>query len=72
VWEEERRDMVENILTPIQLSTSNDEWRCHHVIRGMFSIRSMYCYLAGSIIPPILLDPDFVKELGLLWKSFAP
>jgi hypothetical protein len=72
VWEEERRYMLVNILTPIQLSTSNDEWRCHHVTGGMFSVRSMYCYLAGSVIPPILLDPEFVKELGFLWKSFAP
>jgi hypothetical protein len=72
VWEEERRDMLTNILTPIQLSTSNDEWKCHHVTGGMFSVRSMYCFLAGSIIPPISLDPDFVKDLGFLWKSFAP
>jgi hypothetical protein len=72
VWEEERRDMLVNVLTPIQLSSSNDEWKCHHVFGGIFSVSSIYCYLAGIVIPPISLDVDLVRNLGFLWKSFAP
>jgi hypothetical protein len=72
VWEEEGRDMLVNLLFPIQLATSNDEWKCHHVSGGMFSVRSIYRFLAGSIIPPIALEPDLVRDLGFLWKSFAP
>jgi hypothetical protein len=72
VWEEEGRDLLLNLLFPIQLDISNDEWKCHHLSEGMFSVRSIYCYLAGSIIPPISLEPDLVRDLGFLWKSFAP
>jgi hypothetical protein len=64
--------MLLNLLFPIQLDTSNDEWKCHHISEGMFSVRSIYRYLAGSIIPPISLEPDLVRDLGFLWKSFAP
>ncbi|KAK2393020.1 hypothetical protein QL285_055002 [Trifolium repens] len=72
VWEEERRDMLVNVLTPIQLSSSKDEWKSHHVFGGIFSVRSIYCYLTGIIIPPISLEPDLVRNLSCLWKSFAP
>jgi hypothetical protein len=72
VWEEEHRSMLVNILTPIHLSNSCDEWKCHHSTGGMFSVRSLYCYLAGIIIPPISLDPDRVRDLGCLWKNLAP
>ncbi|GAU46768.1 hypothetical protein TSUD_92630 [Trifolium subterraneum] len=36
-WEEELADMLDMILTPIQLSHSNDEWMCHHATGGRFS-----------------------------------
>ncbi|GAU29855.1 hypothetical protein TSUD_379450 [Trifolium subterraneum] len=72
VWEEELADMLDTILTPIQLSHSNDEWRCHHATGGRFSVSSLYCFLSGSILPPISLNPDFVRDLGFLWKSWAP
>jgi hypothetical protein len=64
--------MLVNILTPIQLSSSLDEWKCQYSTGGMFSVRSLYCYLAGIIIPPIFLEPDLVKDLRFLWKSIAP
>jgi hypothetical protein len=64
--------MLVNILTSILLSNSCDEWKCHHLTGGMFSVRSLYCFLAGIIIPPISLDPDRVRDLGCLWKSLAP
>jgi hypothetical protein len=72
VWEEERRDMLVNILTPIQLTNSNDEWKCTYSTGGMFSVCSLYRYLSGIIIPPISLEPDIVSDLGWVWKSWAP
>jgi hypothetical protein len=64
--------MLVNLLTPIQLSTSIDEWKCHHVTGGMFSVRSIYCYLAGIIILPISLEPDFIHEgFGILVEEFC-
>jgi hypothetical protein len=72
VWEEERRDMLVNLLTPIQLANSNDEWKCHYSPECMFSVSSLYRYLSGIIIPPISLEPDLVSDLGLVWESLAP
>jgi hypothetical protein len=72
VWEEERRDMLVNILTPIQLSNSIDAWKCHYSTGGTFSVSSLYCYLSGIIIPPISLEPDIIRDLGFVWKSLAP
>ncbi|MCH80143.1 LINE-1 reverse transcriptase like [Trifolium medium] len=72
VWEEELRDSLLEVLTPIQLSNSKDEWRCHYANGGLFSVSSLYKYLAGRIIPPISWDPELVRDLGYLWESFAP
>ncbi|GAU27882.1 hypothetical protein TSUD_159760 [Trifolium subterraneum] len=38
VWEEELRDLLENVLTPIELSNVEDVWKCHHSIGGLFSV----------------------------------
>ncbi|GAU38174.1 hypothetical protein TSUD_264000 [Trifolium subterraneum] len=70
--EEELCDMLLNILLPIQLSHTKDEWRCQHSNGGLFSVRALYCYLAGIIVPPIVLDLELVTDLGFVWKSFAP
>ncbi|MCH90264.1 ribonuclease H protein, partial [Trifolium medium] len=72
VWEEELRDMLVNLLTPIQLSNANDEWRWHYSTGGMFSFSVLYQYLSGLILPPIYLNPDFVRDLSYLWKRLAP
>jgi hypothetical protein len=40
VWEEERGDKLTNLLTPIQLSNSIDEWKCHYSTGGIFSVSS--------------------------------
>jgi hypothetical protein len=72
VWEEERRNMLLNLLTPIHLSNNSDEWKCQFSTGGMFSVSSLYRYLSGIIIPPISLDPGLVRELSYLWKSLAP
>jgi hypothetical protein len=60
------------LLTSIQLSTANEEWRCHHATGEVFSVSSCYRYLSGTILPPISLDSDVLFDLGKLWKSLAP
>ncbi|GAU27881.1 hypothetical protein TSUD_159750 [Trifolium subterraneum] len=72
VWEEELRDLLENVLTPIELSNVEDVWKCHHSIGGLFSVNSLYKFLYGVVTHPIHLDPDLVHDLGCLWKSLAP
>ncbi|PNY12727.1 ribonuclease H [Trifolium pratense] len=72
VWEEELQNALLEVLTPIQLSNVEDEWRCHYVNGGMFSVSLLYKYLSGRIIPPIARDPKLVRDLGFLWESLAP
>jgi hypothetical protein len=71
VWEK-FRDLLGNLLTPIQLLNFNDEWRCHYSTGGMLSVFSLYRYLSGSIIPSISSNSDFLRDLRYSWKSFAP
>ncbi|PNX96622.1 hypothetical protein L195_g019832, partial [Trifolium pratense] len=72
VWEEELRDLLVDVLTPIQLSNSLDEWRCHYSNGGIFTVSSLYRHLSDSIIPPFSFDQELVRDLGYLWKSLAP
>ncbi|GAU18134.1 hypothetical protein TSUD_248350 [Trifolium subterraneum] len=72
VWEEELRELLVNVLTPIQLINKEDEWRCHYFNGSLFSVSSLYKYLSGIIIPPISRDPELVRDLGFLWESLAP
>jgi hypothetical protein len=60
------------LLSPIHLSNSLDEWKCHYSIGGIFSVSTLYCYLAGIIIFLVSLEPDLVKDLSFLWKSSTP
>ncbi|GAU34591.1 hypothetical protein TSUD_15060 [Trifolium subterraneum] len=69
---EELRDLSVNVLTPIELTNVEDEWKCHYSIGGLFSVSSLYKFLSGIIIPPISLDPELVRDLGTLWESLAP
>jgi hypothetical protein len=72
VWEEERRDMLVNFLTRIQLSTSIDEWKCHHVFGGMFSVRSIYLLFGRYYYTSDLFGAGLCERFGILVEEFCP